>query len=88
MIKNIISNFDDENAVAHLINPNKRPSSIEYPLIMNNLKTVSVNMNKNNPDNKNDKKYVQNDFKNFKAEKRYGKKLINILRRKNENKKD
>ena len=35
----------------------------------------------------NGNKYV-GEFKNFKAEKKYGKKLINVLRRRNDNKKD
>ena len=65
--------------------PNKRISSIQYPLINNNLRSVSVNMNKIN-DDVSDTKYVQNDFKNFKAEKRYGKKLINVMRRRNDKK--
>jgi len=87
VIKNIISNFDDENLNPEFLSPNKRISSIQYPLIKNNLRSVSVNMDKNNED-VNDTKYVQNDFKNFKQEKRYGKKLVNIMRRRNENKKD
>ena len=87
VIKNIISNFDDENVNPEFLSPNKRISSIQYPLIKNNLKSVSVNMDKNNED-VNDTKYVQNDFKNFKQEKRYGKKLVNIMRRRNDNKKD
>ena len=56
MIKNIISNFDDENADDNLINSNIRASGFQYPLIMNNLKMASVNLNKNEPDNKNEKK--------------------------------
>ena len=87
VIKNIISNFDDENVNPEFLSPNKRISSIQYPLIKNNLRSVSVNMDKNNED-VNDTKYVQNDFKNFKQEKRYGKKLVNIMRRRNDNKKD
>ena len=87
VIKNIISNFDDENLNPEFLSPNKRISSIQYPLIKNNLRSVSVNMDKNNED-VNDTKYVQNDFKNFKQEKRYGKKLVNIMRRRNDNKKD
>ena len=89
VIKNIISKLDDENVDDDgFLNLNKRVSSIQYPIIMNNLKTVSVNLNKNDSDNVNNKKYVQNDFKNFKPEKKYGKKLINVLRRRNDNKKD
>ena len=87
VIKNIISNFDDENVETEFYSPNKRISSIQYPLINNNLRAVSVNMNKIN-DDVSDTKYVQNDFKNFKQEKRYGKKLVNIMRRRNDNKKD
>ena len=87
VIKNIISNFDDENVETEFYSPNKRISSIQYPLINNNLRSVSVNMNKIN-DDVSDTKYVQNDFKNFKQEKRYGKKLVNIMRRRNNNKKD
>ena len=87
VIKNIISNFDDENLNPEFLSPNKRISSIQYPLIKNNLRSVSVNMDKNNED-VNDTKYVQNDFINFKQEKRYGKKLVNIMRRRNDNKKD
>ena len=87
VIKNIISNFDDENLNPEFLSPNKRISSIQYPLIKNNLRSVSVNMNKIN-DDVSDTKYVQNDFKNFKQEKRYGKKLVNIMRRRNDNKKD
>ena len=87
VIKNIISNFDDENLNPEFLSPNKRISSIQYPLIKNNLRSVSVNMDKNNED-VNDTKYVQNDFNNFKQEKRYGKKLVNIMRRRNDNKKD
>ena len=87
VIKNIISNFDDENVDPEFLSPNKRISSIQYPLIKNNLRSVSVNMDKNNED-VNDTKYVQNDFINFKQEKRYGKKLVNIMRRRNDNKKD
>ena len=87
VIKNIISNFDDENVETEFYSPNKRISSIQYPLINNNLRSVSVNMNKIN-DDVSDTKYVQNDFKNFKQEKRYGKKLVNIMRRRNDNKKD
>ena len=87
VIKNIISNFDDENDDNDLLGNNKRISSIQYPLIMNNLRSVSSNMNKKEDnDNKRKKKYVQNDFKNFKAEKRYGKKLINVMRRRNDKK--
>ena len=82
VIKNIISNFDDENVEQDFLSPNKRISSIQYPLIMNNLKTVNSSVQMN------EKKYLQNDFKNFKVEKRYGKKLINVLRRRNDNKKD
>ena len=78
VIKNIISNFDDENLNPEFLSPNKRISSIQYPLIKNNLRSVSVNMDKNNED-VNDTKYVQNDFKNFKQEKRYGKKLVKIF---------
>ena len=87
VIKNIISNFDDENVETEFYSPNKRISSIQYPLINNNLRSVSLNMNKIN-DDVSDTKYVQNDFKNFKQEKRYGKKLVNIMRRRNDNKKD
>ena len=54
---------------------------------MNKLKTVSNNTINTTEQNTN-KKYIQNDFKNFKAEKKYGKKLINVLRRRNDNKKD
>ena len=87
VIKNIISNFDDENDDNDLLGNNKRISSIQYPLIMNNLRSVSSNMNKKEDnDNLSNKKYVQNDFKNFKAEKRYGKKLINVMRRRNDKK--
>ena len=87
VIKNIISNFDDENVDNDLLGNNKRISSIQYPLIMNNLKSVSSSLNKNvDNDNLSNKKYVQNDFKNFKAEKRYGKKLINVMRRRNDKK--
>ena len=87
VIKNIISNFDDDNVDNDLLGNNKRISSIQYPLIMNNLKSVSSSMNKNGDnDNLSNKKYVQNDFKNFKAEKRYGKKLINVMRRRNDKK--
>ena len=87
VIKNIISNFDDENDDNYLLGNNKRISSIQYPLIMNNLRSVSSNMNKKEDnDNLSNKKYVQNDFKNFKAEKRYGKKLINVMRRRNDKK--
>ena len=100
IIKNIISNFDNENVEPEFLSPNKRISSIQYPLIMNKLKNVSVNMNnddinnnmdiinKNNSDNINNSKYIQSDFKNFKVEKKYGKKLVNVLRRRNDNKKD
>ena len=87
VIKNIISNFDDENVDNDLLGNSKRISSIQYPLIMNNLKSVSSSLNKNvDNDNLSNKKYVQNDFKNFKAEKRYGKKLINVMRRRNDKK--
>jgi len=87
VIKNIISNFDDENVDNDLLGNSKRISSIQYPLIMNNLKSVSSSLNKNaDNDNLNNKKYVQNDFINFKAEKRYGKKLINVMRRRNDKK--
>jgi len=87
VIKNIISNFDDENDDNDLLGNNKRISSIQYPLIMNNLRSVSSNMNKKEDnDDLSNKKYVQNDFKNFKAEKRYGKKLINVMRRRNDKK--
>ena len=87
VIKNIISNFDDENVDNDLLGNNKRISSIQYPLILNNLKSVSSSLNKNvDNDNLSNKKYVQNDFKNFKAEKRYGKKLINVMRRRNDKK--
>ena len=60
---------------------------------MNKLKTftnntINTNANINTNDEINNKKYIQNDFKNFKAEKKYGKKLINVLRRRNDNKKD
>ena len=87
VIKNIISNFDDENVDNDLLGNSKRISSIQYPLIMNNLKSVSSSLNKNaDNDNLSNKKYVQNDFKNFKTEKRYGKKLINVMRRRNDKK--
>ena len=100
IIKNIISNFDNENVEPEFLSPNKRISSIQYPLIMNKLKNVSVNMNnddinnnmdiinKNNSDNINNSKYIQSDFKNSKVGKKYGKKLVNVLRRRNDNKKD
>ena len=87
VIKNIISNFDEENEPVDFLSPNKRTSSIQYPIIMNKLKTVSNNTINTTEQNTN-KKYIQNDFKNFKAEKKYGKKLINVLRRRNDNKKD
>ena len=87
VIKNIISNFDEENEPVDFLSPNKRTSSIQYPVIMNKLKTVSNNTINTTEQNTN-KKYIQNDFKNFKAEKKYGKKLINVLRRRNDNKKD
>ena len=87
VIKNIISNFDKENEPVDFLSPNKRTSSIQYPVIMNKLKTVSNNTINTTEQNTN-KKYIQNDFKNFKAEKKYGKKLINVLRRRNDNKKD
>jgi hypothetical protein len=87
VIKNIISNFDEENEPVDFLSPNKRTSSIQYPVIMNKLKTVSNNTINTTEQNTN-KKYIQNDFKNFKAEKKYGKKLINVLRRRNVNKKD
>ena len=93
VIMNIISNFDDENNHSDYMSPNKRSTSIQYPIIMNKLKTVTnntinTNANINTNDEINNKKYIQNDFKNFKAEKKYGKKLINVLRRRNDNKKD
>ena len=81
VIKNIISNFDDEDVEPEFLSPNKKISNIKYPLITNNIKTVNSSV-------QNEKKYMQNDFKNFKDEKRYGKKLINVLRRRNDNKKD
>ena len=81
VIKNIISNFDDEDVKPEFLSPNKKISNIKYPLITNNIKTVNSSV-------QNEKKYMQNDFKNFKDEKRYGKKLINVLRRRNDNKKD
>ena len=87
VIKNIISNFDEENEPVDFLSPNKRTSSIQYPVIMNKLKAVSNNTINTTEQNTN-KKYIQNDFKNFKAEKKYGKKLINVLRRRNDNKKD
>ena len=87
VIKNIISNFDEENEPVDFLSPNKRTSSIQYPIIMNKLKTVSNNTINTTEQNTN-KKYIQNDFKNFKAEKKYGKKLVNVLRRRNDNKKD
>ena len=87
VIKSIISNFDEENEPVDFLSPNKRTSSIQYPIIMNKLKTVSNNTINTTEQNTN-KKYIQNDFKNFKAEKKYGKKLINVLRRRNDNKKD
>ena len=87
VIKNIISNFDEENEPVDFLSPNKRTSSIQYPVIMNKLKTVSNNTINTTEQNTN-KKYIQNDFKNFKAEKKYGKKLVNVLRRRNDNKKD
>ena len=82
IIKNIISNFDDENVESEFLSPNKRISSIQYPMIKNNLKTISNNINDN------DDKYSQNDFLNFKNKKKYGNKLINVLRKKSSNKKD
>ena len=87
VIKNIISNFDEENEPVDFLSPNKRTSSIQYPIIMNKLKTVSNNTINTTEQNTN-KKYIQNDFKNLKNEKKYGKKLINVLRRRNDNKKD
>ena len=84
VIKNIISNFDEENEPVDFLSPNKRTSSIQYPIIMNKLKNNTINTTEQNTN----KKYIQNDFKNFKAEKKYGKKLINVLRRRNDNKKD
>ena len=96
VIKNIISNFEHENVETEFMSPNKRISSIQYPLIMNKLKNVSKSMNNNenntmnnnnNGDNTNNNK-KKNEFKNFKQEIKYGKKLINVLRRKNDNKKD
>ena len=87
VIKSIISNFDEENEPVDFLSPNKRTSSIQYPIIMNKLKTVSNNTINTTEQNTN-KKYIQNDFKNFKAEKKYGKKLVNVLRRRNDNKKD
>ena len=85
VIKNIISNFDEENDDIDALGQNKRISSIHYPVIMNKLKTIATD--KDNDQIKNEK-YNQNDFKNFKNEKKYGKKLINVLRRRNDNKKD
>ena len=85
VIKNIISNFDEENDDIDALGQNKRISSIHYPLIMNKLKTIATN--KDDDQIKNEK-YNQNDFKNFKNERKYGKKLINVLRRRNDNKKD
>ena len=85
VIKNIISNFDEENDDIDALGQNKRISSIHYPVIMNKLKTIATN--KYDDQIKNEK-YNQNDFKNFKNEKKYGKKLINVLRRRNDNKKD
>ena len=85
VIKNIISNFDEENDDIDALGQNKRISSIHYPVIMNKLKTIATN--KDDDQIKNEK-YNQNDFKNFKNEKKYGKKLINVLRRRNDNKKD
>ena len=85
VIKNIISNFDEENDDIDALGQNKRISSIHYPVIMNKLKTIAIN--KDDDQIKNEK-YNQNDFKNFKNEKKYGKKLINVLRRRNDNKKD
>ena len=87
VIKKIISNFDDDNVESEYFSPNKRVSNIQYPKIMNNLKTLD-NINISNNNEINNDKYSQNDFKNFKNQKRYGKKLINVLRRKNDNKKD
>ena len=87
VIKKIISNFDDDNVESEYFSPNKRVSNIQYPKIMNNLKTLD-NINNSNNNEINNDKYSQNDFKNFKNQKRYGKKLINVLRRKNDNKKD
>ena len=97
VIKNIISNFEHENVETEFMSPNKRISSIQYPLIMNKLKNVSKSMNNNenntmnnntNGDNTNNNNKKKNEFKNFKQEIKYGKKLINVLRRKNDNKKD
>jgi len=85
VIKNIISNFDEENDDIDALGQNKRISSIHYPVIMNKLKTIATN--KDDDQIKNEK-YNQNDFINFKNEKKYGKKLINVLRRRNDNKKD
>ena len=85
VIKNIISNFDEENDDIDALGQNKRISSIHYPVIMNKLKTIATN--KDDDQIKNEK-YNQNDFKNFKNERKYGKKLINVLRRRNDNKKD
>ena len=85
VIKNIISNFDEENDDIDALGQNKRISSIHYPVIMNKLKTIATN--KDDDQIKNEK-YIQNDFKNFKNERKYGKKLINVLRRRNDNKKD
>ena len=93
VIMNIISNFDEDNEHSDYLSPNKRTTSIQYPIIMNKLKTVTndtnnTNANMNTNEEIKNKKYIQNDFKNFKAEKKYGKKLINVLRRRNDNKKD
>jgi len=85
VIKNIISNFDEENDDIDALGQNKRISSINYPVIVNKLKTIATN--KDDDQIKNEK-YNQNDFINFKNEKKYGKKLINVLRRRNDNKKD
>ena len=85
VIKNIISNFDEENDDIDALGQNKRISSINYPVIVNKLKTIATN--KDDDQIKNEKNN-QNDFINFKNEKKYGKKLINVLRRRNDNKKD
>ena len=87
VIKNIISNFDEEYEPSEFLSPNKRTTGLQYPIIKNKLKTASNNTINANEEIIN-KKYIQNDFKNFKAEKKYGKKLINVLRRRNDNKKD
>ena len=76
VIMNIISNFDEENNNPGYLSPNKRSTSIQYPIIMNKLKTnntINTNANINTNEEINNKKYIQNDFKNFKAEKKYGK---------------